>query len=449
MRSITMYSYTEGVQALYALLGQLTVHRNMLDAPVFRRLSDLLRALSDGDMQCVAYSYHAMTSVMVTGGYRRVSGCLWRDYLFHELLENPNAFSRMAAARQMDNAVYSAMRGDLAILGRLSELSDTLIKRWAEERMREARWKPRQAKDAISYMSSAAWGGGSLRPAPKEEHKEAAAPMPEWPTEADWHPWQYGDVSLADAYVSDEALEEMYMRLMESADWRAMTDDMWNFFASYGCGKFLKNRAFIYGPGGLKPMPSLQESPPESPLINEEQHQRLIENTIRFMRGEPAENILLWGPPGTGKTTRAMSMLRELPEVRLILVVDYADGSAADLFHCLRLQPLKFVVLMDNMPQSGGWSNLLSIPGAQPENVLIYATLREKAETAVFPVQMRFEYPDLNGFTRMVADILENMGQSPEYNRVRNACVDYQVDVRDALTPAAARHIANGLLRRG
>ena len=64
------------------------------------------------------------------------------------------------------------------------------------------------------------------------------------PPEAEWLSWHYGEMGLRDSYVSDEALEEVIIRLLESEDWRALCDDLWNFFAAYGSAPFLRDKLF-------------------------------------------------------------------------------------------------------------------------------------------------------------------------------------------------------------
>ena len=78
--------------------------------------------------------------------------------------------------------------------------------------------------------------GGRQHPAPAPggwggSHSPARA-LPKAPFA--FTPWQYGEPGLTDAYAADEALEEIYLRLLSAKDWGQLTEDLYNLFASYG-----------------------------------------------------------------------------------------------------------------------------------------------------------------------------------------------------------------------
>ena len=131
--------------------------------------------------------------------------------------------------------------------------------------------------------------------------------------------WHYGEEELRDSYVSDEALEEMYHRFLESGlDWSGMTEDLWNFFAAYGCGALLKNRRFIWRRGRLEPMEDTRLTPYE-PLL-EDEYRSCLAHAIEFMRGDGDEPIMISGADGMGKTTMLFALADELPEMRFVYV---------------------------------------------------------------------------------------------------------------------------------
>ena len=78
--------------------------------------------------------------------------------------------------------------------------------------------------------------------------------------------------------AADEALEEVYLRLLKSPDWRAASDDIWNLFAAYGCGGFLKSRLFFAEGETLVPAESIPWLCPVS--FYDEQRAKLTESVI-------------------------------------------------------------------------------------------------------------------------------------------------------------------------
>jgi len=384
-----------------------------------------------------------------------VSGDLFLDYLLHAVLVVPSAFSKMAAGAEMDEPVYAAMRADLSALGAIAALDTDTVRRWLDERIRNLRTKPKGTKDTISLMSSAAWSGGTLRTRQAAEPpagEENAQPLPEAFLCEDFLPWRYGEFSLRDSYASDEALEEMYTRMLGSRSWRPLTDDLWNFFASYGCGMFVKNRLFLFDGETISPMeepPGMEEA---AERLYPEQHARLLENTINFMRGERRENLLLFGGQGVGKTSAMLSLLNELPEVRMVVITKIGDALLKNLIKPLSEQPLKFILLFDGIEPSGEdmamlQKSLLAMR-ALPENMLLYATATESGGT-LFPCRIHLPYPQLSELTDLIQSILEDAGERADHNAVRNACIDYQVEAKEPLSLAAAYAVAMRMRRTG
>ena len=83
---------------------------------------------------------------------------------------------------------------------------------------------------------------------------------------------------------------------------------------------------------------------------------------------------------------------------------------------------------------------------ALPENVLLYGTSRKAG--GPFDSVLSFPYPDLNRFSAMIAELLENDGILIDRRTVHNAAVDHQVDAREKLTFRGARAVADRLRER-
>lgn len=412
-----------------------------------------LRALMEGllafDLTGAVYAYHQLTAALLQKGDRRVSGDLFKDHLLGLAVHQAHAFARMAARGQRDEALWMLMQEELSILGGLSQLTSQDVARYTRERQQALAMRPRQGKDALSVVATAAWGGGSTRPLPREDG-EGPIPQPGPFLKAPFAftPWQYGEPGLTDAYAADEALEEIYLRLLSAKDWGQLTEDLYNFFASYGCGPFLQHRGFRLEPdGSLTPLPESAFTPLIPTSLYEGERVRLMENTIRFLRGEPSENALLYGGAGTGKTAYVLSLLHEFPAARLILA-DPGDPTALTrLLQTLAGQPHRFLVLLDHMdlaaPSAQALSGRLCGGRLLPDNVRLYATARQNTPAhPLFPLALPFPYPSLSAFTRLVAEILEAEGIAGDPQAIHQACVDHQVDVRERLCFTGAKMLA-------
>lgn len=437
MRDFHECSWSEGTEAVMALLARLTVLRGMLESKPMRELKRLCEAVIEGNIRSATDACFSMTSALLRGNYRRMSGDLFKDFILHKLLLEPHPFARMAASNRLDEALYNGIKEDLDILYSLRELTGETLYRFIQDRYRELRQKARPNRDSATRLAEAAWGGSAVRPA----EGEPLLPLPSLPVflPTSAPSWHYGDEELRDSYVADEALEEMYHRLLESElDWSAMTEDVWNFFAAYGCGAFLRERMFMWRRGGLFPMDDIRLSG-SFPLM-ENEYRVCLEHCISFMRGDSAEPFLITGGEGMGRTTLLFSLADELPEMRFV----YAPGvksmtELCSLFNILKDQPLKFMVALDDSDISGFAARTI------PVNVLLAAVSGTRTNSGVFTKRVHLAQPRLDGFADMVQRLLDADGADLPREVVRSACVDHQVDSKGELTVAAAVAVAESL----
>lgn len=439
MRDLAELNWNEGAEAVLALLPRLTVLRAMRETEPARALEACCRAVLEGDIRRAAEEIFAMTGALLSGGYRRVSGDLFKDFLLHELLLEPHPFAAMAAANRLDEALYSGLKEDMEILAALAGLDGETLYRFIQERYKELKQKLRPNRDSAARLAEAAWGGGSVRPEPAEEPK----PMPNLPAflPGSAPNWQYGEEELRDSYAADEALEEMYHRFLEGGlEWQTMAEDVWNFFAAYGCGIFLKHRLFVWQNGELSPI--VDERTPAGPPLLEQEYRTARSHVIEFMRDNGAEPMLILGPDGMGKTSMLFSLADELPELRFIYVPGCKRLSGlAPLFEMLKGQPLKFMAALDD-------PEICGLPlRAVPANVLIAAASCDPTACCGASFTKRVNLPQLrlDGFAELVQTVLDLSGAQVPRERVRSACVDHQVDSRGELTVAAAVAVARGL----
>ena len=62
------------------------------------------------------------------------------------------------------------------------------------------------------------------------------------PAEGEWPAWSYGEKGMRGEYAADEVLEEIYISLTESDNWKSAAQDLFNLFASSGTGVLLRSR---------------------------------------------------------------------------------------------------------------------------------------------------------------------------------------------------------------
>jgi len=113
------------------------------------------------------------------------------------------------------------------------------------------------------------------------------------------------------------------------------------------------------------------------------QKAQIEQNTLQFVQGRPANNVLLTGARGTGKSSLIKACLNRFAGQGLRLIeVDKADlADLPDIIDLVAGRPEKFVVFCDDLSfeegESGYKALKVALDGsitAQSDNVLIYAT---------------------------------------------------------------------------
>ena len=115
----------------------------------------------------------------------------------------------------------------------------------------------------------------------------------------------------------------------------------------------------------------------------EMQKQVMEENTRQFLAGLPANNALLWGTRGTGKSSLVRALLRRYAAEGLrVIQVDKDDlVHLPDIVDRLKHEPYRFIIFSDDVSFEVGESSYKMLKSAldgsvyaPPENMLIYVT---------------------------------------------------------------------------
>jgi len=114
-----------------------------------------------------------------------------------------------------------------------------------------------------------------------------------------------------------------------------------------------------------------------------QQKGKLIENTLRFISGKTANNALLWGSRGTGKSSLVKAIFNEYNDQKLRIIEVFKEdlNSLHDVVDQIRDKPFSFIIYCDDFAFSAhdhSYSSLKSVLEgsleAPPKNVLLYAT---------------------------------------------------------------------------
>ncbi len=146
--------------------------------------------------------------------------------------------------------------------------------------------------------------------------------------------------------------------------------------------------AFVWHPSPPHLTPVAKVSRVEISLLQgvERQKQILLDNTLRFARGLPANNAMLWGARGMGKSSLVKAVHAvantQLGNVLALVEIHREDvRSLPDLLNVLRAHSRRCLILCDDLSferEDSDYKALKSVLEGgiegRPENVLFYAT---------------------------------------------------------------------------
>ncbi|MDE5549517.1 MAG: ATP-binding protein [Clostridia bacterium] len=169
-----------------------------------------------------------------------------------------------------------------------------------------------------------------------------------------------------------------------------------NFYSVYGVGELGLNKAFrvvakdtlpekkiTHHTSQLLPTANMDKKGLSDIIGYELQKQKVIENTKAFLDGKPANNVLLYGDMGTGKSSTIKALINEYYEdgLRVIEVYKHQFSFISDIISRLSSRNYKFILYLDDLSFDDfeveyKYFKAIIDGGLEvkPANVLIYAT---------------------------------------------------------------------------
>ena len=186
-----------------------------------------------------------------------------------------------------------------------------------------------------------------------------------------------------------EKVRELSDGLSNTKDEDAMYDLVTDFYKRYGVGMFGLNKAFRVslkaeeGCALLEPITTTGDMRLDDLIGYESQKKRLEDNTVAFVSGHKANNVLLYGDAGTGKSTSIKAILNQYYDrgLRMIEVYKHEFKYLSRIIAAIKNRNYRFIIYMDDLSFEEfevEYKYLKAvIEGGlevKPDNVLIYAT---------------------------------------------------------------------------
>ncbi len=289
-----------------------------------------------------ALAYECMHRLLEFGGSHGFCGNLWHCYLTNLLVNHENSYSRSCEIRgAVEGTINRAVLHDIKIFREFFEYDLLSMAEWLGVEDFEL---------ILSYVSS------------EQESKVYNARI-------------------------RERIEGLARRLSEAAAPEDMKSALTEFYREYGVGKFGLHKAFRVerDENGVHIVPILKIAHVRlQDLVGYEiPKKKLTDNTRAFVEGKKANNCLLYGDAGTGKSTSIKAIANEYYDrgLRIIEIYKHQFQDLNDVIAQIKNRNYKFIIYMDDLSFEEfeiEYKYLKAvIEGGlekKPDNVLIYAT---------------------------------------------------------------------------
>ncbi len=365
---------------MYKELPKLLMYREFEPDSILVNLSEIIREFDGGEYdkdQLISRIYaeiHRILEISTDYGFDKN---LWHDYIAYVLVTSENPFSLTAERAGMkDGSVNEFAKQDMMIFNHLFNYNfqkmetkleincfSTITNYSSIHKRRQVYNK--NVSDKVRALSDAIDANLS----------EISAKVIS------------GEMSVAEA--EDKCAEDTL---------RLVTD----FYKNYGVGMLGLNTAFRIAeivPGasedkksidfclgnGIKctPIKNTDKVSLDDLVGYEIQKKRLRDNTESFLAGNPANNVLLFGDAGTGKSTSIKALINEYYDdgLRMIELYKHQMKLLAPVISSIKNRNYRFIIYMDDLSFEENETEYKYLKAVieggletRPDNVLIYAT---------------------------------------------------------------------------
>ena len=184
-----------------------------------------------------------------------------------------------------------------------------------------------------------------------------------------------------------EKVQSLSLKLENAKDENEFFDYVTEFYKQYGVGMFGLNKAFRIkdgdGPLEFHAINNMDKVVLDDLVGYEIQKKKLVDNTEAFVQGRKANNCLLFGDSGTGKSTSIKAIVNEYYEqgLRMIEIYKHQFKDLSNVIAMIKNRNYKFIIYMDDLSFEEFEIEYKFLKAVieggvetKPENILIYAT---------------------------------------------------------------------------
>lgn len=185
-----------------------------------------------------------------------------------------------------------------------------------------------------------------------------------------------------------EKVQALSRKLEETKDEHEFFQVVTGFYKAYGVGMFGLNKAFRIeenhsGEIAFRAINNMDKVTLDDLVGYEIQKKKLIDNTEAFVQGRKANNVLLFGDSGTGKSTSIKAIVNQYYDhgLRMIEIYKHQFKDLSNVIAQIKNRNYRFIIYMDDLSFEEFEVEYKFLKAVieggvetKPENILIYAT---------------------------------------------------------------------------
>ncbi|WP_243832483.1 ATP-binding protein [Orenia marismortui] len=325
----------------FSKLNSLLLYRNILDDQIVKKLSKLISSLNKNnntDTKTLKNNYYELIADLIKiAEQENFAGDIWKEYLLKLIITDQNIFSLRCEqdAKNIGDSLYQAAIHDLKILQQIYQFKLQNLAQQIE------------LKD-LNFINN-------FLPSKRSKNKETPAS---------------NFKKIIDAFNNHRATTTLTKSLME-------------YYQDHGVGTLGLYKAFRWKDNQLIGIKDPDSISFDNLVGYENQQEKLIHNTEAFLNNKAANNVLLFGDSGTGKSSSVKALLNQYSEVGLRLIELNKDQmkELPKILESLKKRGLHFIIFMDDLSFEDFETEYKYMKAiieggveVKPDNVLFYAT---------------------------------------------------------------------------
>lgn len=331
---------------MYKIVSRLLIYGDMPEDTILMQLADIIRKMDDGSQtkeELVTRVFAQMKHLLQVATDYGFDKNLWHNYLTFLLITNENPFSiTCEKVGANEGSVNHFAKGDFKAFRNLFYYDFRRLEEYLDI-------------DCFSRISN------------------------------------YKAIGKKDLMYNksvSEKVQALSLKLEETKDEHEFFDCVTGFYKDFGVGMFGLNKAFRIQPieeGRVKfcPINNMDTVMLDDLIGYEIQKKKLVDNTRAFVEGRKANNVLLFGDSGTGKSTSIKAIVNEFygQGLRMIEIYKHQFKDLSAVIAQIKNRNYRFIIYMDDLSFEEFEVEYKFLKAVieggvetRPDNILIYAT---------------------------------------------------------------------------